>query len=649
MMRTLLLSCLSLTLAHAAMSSPFESGAPCASLGAPAAQEPPLLLDGPSYAARARASYMEGEYRKAALDWQKCVSLKYDFLQSEDGAIDLYTDTLRHIGLYTEALDAWKVFMTNTQPSRVPTRYYEAAASCALGAGSYVDALDYIQQFMATGGQESASTSFIKAQSHTFLNNTREALYHWGNYFSLDSPDHIAPASYFNAAQEFYMADRHKEAAKYIKLFIEQMVKQNQHIMPYAHAMAARIYFASKNTDSAVAQWEAFFAHKDTQPGLQDYLSAGLAFDGAHQYEKARDLFQTYYDLTPKEYRILPCVLGLGRIYATLNDAHNAVRCFDEVLNASPERHKELAPIQSVWFLAGAATYVVLDQPEKLAKLIKLHDRLKPDAPSLLNYTLTKQAGPKRSFKKKTLSHLEMARIIKKNIIASEIQHCEDLIKRLAKSTFPPLSHLEDHERTRVELMGDVSLLKRQLSNQGASVSTASGLSSSSCESTAHDNLLALRRKITSIERACDNLDRSLGQAKKEHRKMQIASYLETLAHDAPHIESFPRTQNMRAQFGHAKPEITQAPPSPLSFSSSAPIAQSPAVAPVVRFTQLPHVHGQLDKLAQIPGHLAKYNTYLEEIASGPTTTTHKSGHFKALVGEKGLFAYRFDKGNRLT
>ncbi|MBA4118465.1 MAG: hypothetical protein C0514_06200, partial [Candidatus Puniceispirillum sp.] len=633
MMRTLFLSCLSLTFAQGALSSPFESGAPCSSLSAPAAQEAPLLPDGPAYAARARAYYIEGEYRKAAMDWQKCVSLKYDFVGEQDETIELYTDTLRHIGMHADALDAWKVFLANTPPARLPIRYYEAAASCALDASNYAESLAYIDRYLKLGGKGTAFTSFIAAQSHSFLNNTREALYHWGNYFSLDSPDHIDPASYFNAAQEFYMADRHKEAAKYIKLFFEQAAKRGEEVVPYAHTVAGRIYFANKDAHSAVAQWETFFSHPDSQPHLQDYLSAGLAFDGAHQYEKARDVLQTYYDATPRQERILGCVLGLGRIYATLDDARNAALCFDEILGASPSQQKELAHMQSLWFLAGAATYVVLDQPEKLAKLVKLHDRLKPKDPSLLHFSLNKPAQPKRATKKTPLSPTETARIIKKNIIASEIQHCEDLLKRLAKSTFAPFPHLEDQERTRVELMGDLNLLKRQLSNQGAPASTASGSSSSSYESPAHDNLLALRRRITSIEKACDNLDRSLLQAKKVHRKMQIASYLETLAHDAPHLELFQRTPNMRAQFGHTKPEITQAPPSPLSSSSSAPIAQSPAAAPLVRFTQLPHVSGQIDKLAQIPGHLAKYNAYLEEIASGPTTTTNKSGHFKALVG----------------
>lgn len=606
------------------------------------------LHDGAAHAAQARAFYAQKDYQKAVTSWQKCEELNYDFMQIEDTAIDHYTCALANVNQYSNALRVWNEYLKRVGDKVHPDRYQSFAMN-ALAARDCAVSLKLIDQFITLGGMPNSHTYFIRALSLTNLRQNVKALSSWSEYFALEDPDDIPANCFYYAAEASHYAKEHKKARKYMDGFLESTSKNNKSIRSEQHCLAAQIYQSDHKDYKAVSHWEIFFASPDSSIDPSHYLGAAMAFYNTQQYQRGLDLFNEYYAVTPKQKRLLFCVFFMGELCAALNNPTHAAIYFDEVLEASPSRQKVLTNDARSRFLTAASTYLVLGQREKVAQIIALHDSLKPDAPPLVDdfiSTTNKKTGVGK--KKNRVNAHKAAKVIKSQITQLESQRCDDLAKNLKGLSFEFISNPEKEERTRAELLGDLFKLKEDLAALGSPTLQASHGENSTHGGTPN-NLLALREKVIVLERRCKALASRQSDAEKADDKAKTLAYLQTLGCEENDLVPLATPTNLRAQYGHAKPAPQAEPEKTPLTSQQKPVSASLKPAVKITFSALPHVEGQLGKLTQIPGHAAKYDAYLAEITADPAGHTRKSGHFEALVGEQGLFAYRFDKGNRLT
>ncbi|MBA4118814.1 MAG: hypothetical protein C0514_07985 [Candidatus Puniceispirillum sp.] len=609
------------------------------------------FLDDSHHGLLARTLYRQGQYSEALMEWQECITLGHNFLEDDDEVIEEYTNCLKALKLYDHALAAWKTYFEMRQ-NQVSLDYILECALCASSAQKFEEALQYNGMYLAKGGAPSVNFHFVAAQAHTLLNHNQEALYHLREYFALEKFEDIPLGCLQNAAQEFFLAEKYKQASKYMDLYIKKAPIKESDNAAYTHFLAAKIYLSNQESAKSVEHWRAFFVHPEAKPDVSHYTSAAIAFDANGNLEEAQDYFQRYYNEAPQESRILACVFGLGRIYASLGNADHAAKYFNEVLEAPRIQQQEIAGMLSSWFYSAALTYVVLNQPEKVVQVIALHDRLKPHAPSLLDYSVTAPTvRGKNTSKKMRLNSEQTAQHIKRHLALKENERCDVMGKRLAKLSFPDVPHLQDAKDVRTRLLQDLAGLKRRLDALRAP-SLPAGHSPSSDRSRQQENLLSLRRDLDLLENSLTQLDARAREAQKELRKTKVLAYLQNLSTQEKDTIPLAVSTNLRGQYGHAKPAplvVSQAVPACSSSHDPQP-SQVAHPTPEVTFSMLRHVPGQLDKLNQMPGQSAKYRAYLDEIAADPTGHyLHKSAHFEALSGEKGLFSMRFDKGNRLV
>ncbi|MBA4118464.1 MAG: hypothetical protein C0514_06195 [Candidatus Puniceispirillum sp.] len=606
------------------------------------------MHDGAFYAAQARAFFSQKDYQKAVISWQKCAELNYDFMQTEDTAIDNYTYALANVNQYNSALRVWNEYLQRFGDKVHPDRYQSFAMN-AVAVRDCATSLKLIDQFITLGGLPNSHTYFIRALSLTNLRQNVNALSNWSEYFALKDPDEIPANCFYYAAEASHYAKEHKKAKKYMDRFLESTSKNNKSISSEQHCLAAQIFQSDHKDYKAVSHWEIFFASPDSSIHPSHYLGAAMAFYNTQQYQKGLDLFKEYYAVTPKKKRLLFCVFFMGELCAALNDPTHAAIYFDEILEANPPRQKVLANDARSRFLTAASTYLVLGQREKVAQIIALHDSLKPDAPPLVNdFISTTNKKTSVGKKKNRVNTQKAAKLIKSQITQLETQRCDDLAKNLNGLSFEFIPNPEKEERARAELLVDLFKLKEELAALDSPTLQASHGENSTHGGTP-SNLLALREKVIVLERRCNALASRQRDAEKADGKAKTLAYLQTLGCEENDLVPLAMPTNLRAQYGHAKP----APQGALEKTpqASQQVALSSTAKPTVEvtFSALPHVAGQLGKLTQIPGHAAKYDAYMAEITADPAGHTRKSGHFKALVGEQGLFAYRFDKGNRLT
>ncbi|MCA0371024.1 MAG: hypothetical protein LCH26_07975 [Proteobacteria bacterium] len=362
------------------------------------------------------------------------------------------------------------------------------------------------------------------------------------------------------------------------------------------------------------------------------------------KFEEACYYFEEFHKATSCDTRDLYHVFGLIVSHLNLGNTQEALVYCDEILEASAVRQQTLRDFSSDKFLGVALAYIMDNKQNKAEKFIALHNRLKPNVrPIVISHVVGKS-----SKEAKKLSATQMAQIIKQRIKDAVQERCVALAGKIENISFASFDDFHAQEGERAQLMKSLGTLRRELQRLDAGGSTPHAASSSSSDTTSTSvTHLTIQRDIDTLERVYGNLEKKHQEARKlSLKKMQLV-YLESLGHDERELLPLEVSSNIRAQFGHEKIE---AEPCLLAASSSSDPAPEAIVAPLhVTFTMLPHVRSDLEKLKQISGHEKKYEAFLGEIAADPTGLTGKSGRLKALVGEKGLFAYRFDKGNRLT
>ncbi|MBA4117659.1 MAG: hypothetical protein C0514_02025 [Candidatus Puniceispirillum sp.] len=534
-------------------------------------------------------------------------------------------------------------------------------ANEAMDNGKYIQALDLIQKFINAGGAHDKHTHLITAVCAGMQNNHREAAYHYREYYSLEEDkENIDPNTYYNAACNYYslsLSEKEKNAknaSKYMDCFLEAASQKRIALTAETHVVAAQVFSVNLEFRKAIDHWNAFFEKSEWKVDPFYYVTASSIFRLDGNLEEARNLLEKYYNSTPFEGRHLGGVFNLGDAYIALGDAEKAVRCYDEILGGgAAAQQRDLKSLSSTIFFNAALAYSQTNQRDKVEKIIALHNKLKPSARLLM----TSRVTTKSSKVTKRPSPEAMTQTIKQHLKSDLTLRCQTLSKKIEKISFGTSEHFQTQARAHAHLMEALNVLidnvqRLDINSSASGAASSSSTGSAFCDTT----LLTAQRDLAAHERAYGSLEKKYQEACKIDRKEKSLAFLESLGHEAADLMPVVSTSNIRAQFGHAKLDtahvstVAAAPRLVVSSSSSdAQVLPEASFAPQVTFTMLRHVPGQLEKLRQISGHEKKYDMFMAQIAADPFGYGHKMGQFEALVGEKGLFSYRFDKGNRLT
>lgn len=542
---------------------------------------------------------------------------------------------------------------------------YVRRANAKMISGKYQQAIDIIQQFTNDGGVHDISTHAVLCQSYMLRQDVRNAIYHFGEYFNLADPNIVPDLFYSNAATMclIYLEENQdignvtirskltKKAVSFLELYLNTCAQRDTPIFLDMYFTAARIYAVNGDFDKASSYIRTFFAISGEAVEPNQYGSAGEILLNHMQFEDARDYFEKYYDKTPYEVRNLAYLFSHIQSYLMLGNPEKATQYCNEILHASPTRQQVLKKYPSEWFLKTAYACSTTNQPEKAAQFIELHNKLKPNARPLFLKLRTAETLSRAT---KKITPMEMVKAIKQQLKNKTLERCEDLSMKIKKISFEAIDGFQEQEAERVELVNNLMKLKEKIENFGVAPSLSGAQSSSTRNTISADTaLLTVQCDVDDLEKDYKNLFKKHQEAKKINLKKMRSAYLETLSHEETDLLPLVWTPNIRAQFGHAKPERTPTPaPKELAASSStdaqAPSAGAP-YSPNVTFSMLRHVPAQLEKLKEINGHANKYKASLEEIAQDPLGCVRKSRQFKALAGEKGIFSCRFDQTNRLV
>lgn len=642
-MRALLSSCFALTLSQTSLAS-LTPDAAGEDLNLASSPSVPFLF-GPQHALHAFELYKSKDYIGAVQGWQAALNDGYNFLLNDLEHIVPYTKALQYIGLEEKAYAAWEWFLK--QPlTRIDPVWYMHYATCAVDTAHYAQTLNALNKYLELGGVEGPYTLFLAAQSHSHLKHTDEAVRAWQAYFCAEDPALIAVGCYLKAAGDFYSVNHEKLAAKYMTLGLNKADLKNITLPPDTVCLAARIYFLNKDAEKATELWARYFKMPDAEPSNREYASAGLAFDAYGAHEKARDFYEAYLAATPPENQLMPFLFRLGRIYACLGDIQKSTAYFERVLNAPNEHQNDLSGCPSSWFLCAMATYIVTNNTRDLLRMVALHDRLKPKASSLLNFTVKAPKGRTAPKKPAKFFAHDKVQAIHAHLRQVETNRCHDLKARLEKFTFVSFDQAQPFENERISHLKTLATLMGHMSSLSRPQTQAT-----SSQDPEPMTILSIQRELSLLERACETLEKIFQAARRERAKQNSLIYLQSLGQNAHDLVSFVPSHrpNLRSLYGHAKPAPHTDAPTFVATSSSQAPETTPYSQPQVIFSHLTSMESDLVTLRQVRGLGAKYDLFMDEIRQDPFAQTLKSGKVKTLVGEKGLFSRRLDDGNRLV
>ncbi|MBA4749631.1 MAG: hypothetical protein H2057_03315 [Alphaproteobacteria bacterium] len=196
-------------------------------------------------------------------------------------------------------------------------------------------------------------------------------------------------------------------------------------------------------------------------------------------------------------------------------------------------------------------------------------------------------------------------------------------------------------EETRTNLLKQITALQQKvasLSSEPNELNVVLG-----------DTLIGLQQNAGCIERKVNLLVKRQEKAERTRQKAQAIAYLETLSQLPKEIIPSPTSGNLRAQYGHEKEEGAPVAKAPDSLLASTPVIQEAPQENWVVFSLLNSAQKQYDAMQKVASMRGKYKTFMHEIAANPLQIEGTTGRTKLLQGDTGLFARRFDKGNRMA
>jgi Txe/YoeB family toxin of Txe-Axe toxin-antitoxin module len=595
------------------------------------------------YAYLARAHHISGDHKTSLYYWQRCIDAGYNFSESD---VEFCTQTFREISGDPHSLyQLWDWIAQEYKASFCPS-WYSLYAIAALEADQYDVADQMIKRHFLLSEKVYSGEHLIAAQANLFKGNPKQATKYFKDYLATEEPAKVSEDAYYNAAVAHHQGCNFKGASKCMDLLFEYSKKTTHEAVTYEKA--GTYATLSKELEKAKGYWDKYFELPESKEGDPfNHVSAAQTYSALQDYIRAVQHLETYFALTPREDAEMIFALSLGEDYLALNNLEKACEWFDIAFAKGSISLKGFANCDVLSFHSAILAYALKGNFERIQSVVRvLRELYSQDA--WKDFVLNRQTSAKTrgntnkkgAPKTKKISDHEKASLsaaVQHNVKGAAFAQCDALTASLNKLEIAD----PQGEEKRVKLLKKITVLQEKVA-----LATDTPNSPNEQNIFLGNALIDLQQKAGFIKRKVNLLAQRQEKVERARKKAQSIAYLETLSQLPKEIIPSPTSGNLRAQYRRVKEKVAQA----LDVApATAPAIQEEPQENHVVFSLLSSAQKQYSAMQKIATMRGKYKAFMSEIEANPVQIEGTTGRTKLLQADTGLFARRFDKGNRFV